>query len=253
MASTAAYRQPLRVWRRYFSDFIQGPSAPGPVQSSIFFDFRVVHGDALLGERLRDHVLAQLADERGFLNFVVNQIVTNRPPIGFFGSFVVEKSGEHKDQLNLKARGINPLVDLVRFFAFEKGCRETGTLERIAALRETHATVREYADVLVQALDFLLLLRVHSQYRQESAGTPVPQCLHHAEPADQPRKAHDQGGLPVDLAGAGPGPRALQDRRTVAAAMWPFRRPRGATTGPGPAAPGRDALRRDRHRADGPR
>jgi CBS domain-containing protein len=99
--------------------------------------------------------------------------VTNRPPIGFFGSFVVEKSGEHKDQLNLKARGINPLVDMVRFFALEKGTRATGTRERIEALRETHFIVREDAEELLQALDFLLLLRAHSQFRQAGDGAPI--------------------------------------------------------------------------------
>jgi CBS domain-containing protein len=170
MAANPTWCQPLRVWRRSFSDWILSPAGGGPMQTAVFFDFRVVHGDALLGERLRDHVVSQVADQRPFLAYVVNQIVTNRPPIGFFGSFVVEKSGEHKDQLNLKARGINPLVDMVRFFALEKGCRATGTLERLEALRETHTLVREYAEELAQALDFLLLLRVHSQFRQASDG-----------------------------------------------------------------------------------
>jgi CBS domain-containing protein len=173
MAANPLWRQPLRTWRKYFTDWIQNPTAEGPLQSAVFFDFRVVHGDALLGERLRDHVVAQLADQRTFLNYVVNQIVTNRPPIGFFGNFVVDKSGEHKDQLNLKARGINPLVDMVRFFALEKGIRTTGTLERIEALRETHTIVREFAEELEQALDFLLLLRVHGQFRQLSDGAPL--------------------------------------------------------------------------------
>jgi CBS domain-containing protein len=173
MASNQLWRQPLRVWRRYFSDWIQDPRGPSPIQSSVFFDFRVVHGDELLGERLRDHVVSVLDDQPLFLNYVVNQIVTNRPPIGFFGSFVVDKSGEHKDQLNLKARGINPLVDLVRFFALEKGIRATSTAERIDALRETHTIVREFADELKQALDFLLLLRVHTQYRQLNDGVAL--------------------------------------------------------------------------------
>jgi CBS domain-containing protein len=173
MAVNPLWRQPLRVWRKYFTDWIQSPTGKSPLQTAIFFDFRVVHGDALLGDRLRDHVVAQLADQRVFLNWVANQIATNRPPIGFFGSFVVEKSGEHKDQLNLKARGINPLVDLVRFFALEKGTRESGTLERLEALRETHTLVREHADELAQALDFLLLLRLHNQYRQAGAGAAI--------------------------------------------------------------------------------
>ena len=173
MAANPTWRQPLSVWRRWFSDWIQNPAGGGPIQTAVFLDFRVVHGDGLLGERLRDHVVAQVADQPRFLDYIANQVVTNRPPIGFFGSFVVEKSGEHKDQLNLKARGINPLVDLVRFFALEKGCRATWTLERLGALRESHALVREHAEELEQALDFLLLLRVHSQYRQLSDGAGV--------------------------------------------------------------------------------
>jgi len=170
MAANPVWCRPLRTWRKYFTDWIRDPAGDSPIKTSIFFDFRVVHGDQLLGDRLRDHVVAQIEDQPHFLNYVANQIVTNRPPIGFFGSFVVEKSGEHKDQLNLKARGLNPLVDLVRFFALEKGSRATSTLERIDALRETHTVVREFADELKQALDFLLLLRVHSQYRQMSDG-----------------------------------------------------------------------------------
>ncbi len=117
--------------------------------------------------------MAQIENHPHFLTYIVNQIVTKRPPVGFFGSFVVEKSGEHKDQLNLKARGINPLVDLVRFFALEKGIRASSTLERIDALRESHPVVREFADELKQALDFLLLLRVHSQYHQMSDGVEI--------------------------------------------------------------------------------
>jgi CBS domain-containing protein len=173
MVSNPVWRRPLQAWRRHFSDWIQDPAGASPIRTSAFFDFRVVHGDELLGERLRDHVVAQIEDQPQFLNYVVNQIVTNRPPIGFFGSFVVEKSGEHKDQLNLKARGINPLVDLVRFFALEKGIRATSTVERLDALRETHTVVREHADELQQALDFLLLLRVHNQYRQMSDGVAL--------------------------------------------------------------------------------
>ena len=55
----------------------------------------------------------------------------------------MEKSGEHKDELNLKVKGIAPLVDIVRLFALEKGVRETSTLERIEALRvQAHASWR---------------------------------------------------------------------------------------------------------------
>jgi CBS domain-containing protein len=170
MASNPRWRQPLSAWQRDFADFVRAPDAPGGLGRMIFLDFRVVAGDTLLGERLRDHLVARVAERPGFLLHLAGQVAANRPPLGFFGALVVEKSGEHKDQLNLKERGIVPLVDLVRFFALEKGVRETGTVERIEALRAGHPLVREYADELLQAFEFLLLLRIHSQFRRSAAG-----------------------------------------------------------------------------------
>src|SRR5208283_2676973 len=92
-----------------------------------------------------------------------NMAVNNRPPLGFFKSFVVEKSGEHKDELNIKTKGLVPLVDIVRLCALERGIKETSTLDRIEALRERHTIIREYADEIEQAFEFIALLRIHHQ------------------------------------------------------------------------------------------
>ena len=101
---------------------------------------------------------------------MANITIQNRPPIGFFKSFVVEKSGEHKDELNLKVKGIAPLVDIVRLFALEKGVKETSTLERIEELRSRHTIIAEYADELKNAFEFVMLLRIHNQFSQIEAG-----------------------------------------------------------------------------------
>ena len=81
-----------------------------------------------------------------------------------------KKDGEHKDELNLKIKGLAPLVDILRLFALEKGIRETSTLERIETLRSMHTIVEEYADDLEQAFEFITLLRIHHQYAQISSG-----------------------------------------------------------------------------------
>ena len=88
------------------------------------------------------------------------------PPIGFLKTFVVEKSGEHKDQLNMKIKGLAPLVDLVRLFALEKGIKETSTIERINVLKDKHTIVQEYADELAHAFEFMMLLRIQHQLDQ---------------------------------------------------------------------------------------
>jgi CBS domain-containing protein len=139
----------------------------------VFFDFRPVHGEASLAEELREYLIASLRDKKVFLGYLANMAIKNAPPVGFLKSFVVEKDGEHKDELNLKVKGIAPIVDIVRLFALERGVPETSTLERIAALRESHTIVQEYADEFAHAFEFIMLLRIHHQYEQMSAGQTV--------------------------------------------------------------------------------
>ncbi len=170
MASNPQWCQPLRVWKKYFSTWVATPTPEAVLNSLAVFDFRPMNGDVLLAEQLRDHLHGLLTDQKIFLGHLANMAIKNTPPIGFFKSFVVEKGGEHKDQLNLKIKGIAPLVDIVRLFALERGVRETSTLERIETLRAKHTIVKEYADELEQAFEFITVLRIHHQYAQISSG-----------------------------------------------------------------------------------
>lgn len=170
MASNPQWRQPLRAWKKYFSDWVSTPTPEALMNSLTLFDFRPVYGEPALAEELREFLLSLLKDEKVFLGHLANMAVKNTPPIGFFKSFVVEKDGVHKDELNLKVKGIAPLVDIMRLFALEKGIRETSTLERLEALRDKHTIVSEYADDFEQAFEFIMLLRIHHQYGQIGTG-----------------------------------------------------------------------------------
>ncbi len=170
MASNPQWCQPLKVWKKYFSTWIATPTPDAVLNSVVFFDFRPMCGESMLADLLRDHLNGLLRGQKVFLGYLANMAIKNTPPIGFFKSFVVEKGGAHKDELNLKIKGIAPLVDIVRLFALEKGIRETSTLERIEALRSKHTIVEEYADDLVQAFEFIMLLRIHNQYAQIRSG-----------------------------------------------------------------------------------
>ncbi len=171
MASNPRWCQPLRVWKKYFSTWISEPTPDAILKSLIFFDFRPLHGKFRLAEELRDSFTALMESEGIFSGHMANAIMQNTPPIGFLKSFVVEKSGEHKDKFHLKVKGLTPLVDALRLFALEKGIRETSTLGRIHALKDRHATVKEYAEGLEQAFEFIMLLRIHHQFEQIKEGT----------------------------------------------------------------------------------
>lgn len=171
MASNPKWCQPLKVWKKYFSQWIYTPKGENINLSNIFIDFRGIYGDLTLEESLRDFVLSTAKDQRVFLGYLANLAVRNRPPLGFFKTFVVEKSGEHKDKLNLKIKGIAPIVDIIRLFSLEKGVRETSTLERIETLKTKHTVVRDYAEEIIYAFEFLMLLRIRHQYEQVLQGS----------------------------------------------------------------------------------
>lgn len=170
MASNPKWCQPLKVWKKYFSQWIYTPKGESINLSNIFFDFRAIYGDFSLEESLRDYLLSIVKDQKIFLGYLANLAVKNKPPLGFFKTFVVEKTGEHKDKLNIKIKGIAPIVDIVRLFSLEKGIRETSTLERIETLKNKHGVVKDYAEEIVYAFEFLMLLRMKHQYEQVIQG-----------------------------------------------------------------------------------
>lgn len=170
MASNPHWCQPLRVWKRYFARWIDEPTPEAVLKSLIFFDFRPLYGNFSLAEKLRDSLKSMLGGQAVFLGHMANQMVRNTPPVGFFKSFVVEKTGEHKDEFNLKIKGLSPLVDVVRLFSLEKGIRETSTLGRIKALRDIHPIVKQHADELEQVFEFIMVLRMDHQFGQIKEG-----------------------------------------------------------------------------------
>ena len=172
MASNPKWCQPLEVWEKYYSQWIGTPTPEAILKCLIFFDFRALHGDTSLADQLRDYLGRILKGQKIFLAHMAGVITVNRPPLGFFRTFMVDRAGEHKNELNLKLRGIGPIVDLIRFFALEEGVSETSTLERIESLRSTHPIIIELGDEIEQAFEFISLLRIHHQLDQMERNIP---------------------------------------------------------------------------------
>ncbi|RME67738.1 MAG: cyclic nucleotide-binding/CBS domain-containing protein, partial [Nitrospirae bacterium] len=170
MASNPEWRQSLSVWKRYFSDWLNTPTPKAILRSVILFDFRGVYGDLSLAEELRQFLLENLKGKDIFLLHMAKLTVNVKPPLGFFRTFVVEKSGEHKDELNLKFRIIAPMINIARLYALEMAIPETSTVERIERLKEIHPVMKDMGDELLEAFEFVMTLRLHHQYEQMLKG-----------------------------------------------------------------------------------
>jgi CBS domain-containing protein len=171
MASNPKWCQPLSVWKQYFSSWINMPSLAAARRSKIFFDFRGIAGEQALAEELRAFIGKTMDGQSGFLTAMADAAVWNRPPLGLFRSLIVEKKGEHKDELDLKTSGLVPVVDLARLLSLEAKVAETATLERLEALRGTILPkVQVNGDELAQAFEYISLLRIHHQVEQVARG-----------------------------------------------------------------------------------
>ncbi len=170
MATNPNWCQPLNVWKKYFARWISVPTADAVLKSVIFLDFRAVYGDFSLAESLRDHIFYLLRGRKDFLHFIAKMALENSPPIGFFKTLVVEKSGEHKNQLDLKTKGIALIVDIARVLALEMRVRETSTLERLDAVKDKVQIVKQHGSELEHAFEFIMFLRMRHQYEQIKEG-----------------------------------------------------------------------------------
>jgi CBS domain-containing protein len=177
MASNPKWRQPARQWGEYFDRWIRQPEPMALMLSSVFFDLRVIHGEGALLARLQEENLRKSRDNSIFLAHMVANALTHRPPLGFFRHFVLVSGGEHDKTLDLKLRGVVPVVDLARVYALAEGLDQVNTMERLRAAAGSAAVSRDGARNLEDALEFIGTLRLRHQARQIQAGQPADNFL----------------------------------------------------------------------------
>ncbi len=170
MASNPEWRQPLHLWKTYFSSWINTPTPEAILRSLIFFDFRGIHGDILLAERLRAFLGHEVRGKKMFLAHMAALAAQNRPPIDLFGKFSCEKKGPHKGQFNIKINCLCPIIDTARLAALETRLYQTSTIERLRGLKNRPATVGEFSEELGDAFEFLMSLRLRHQFEQIQEG-----------------------------------------------------------------------------------
>lgn len=178
MASNAAWRQPLREWRRAFTRWITTPEPEEVLRATIFFDLRAAGGAHWLADDLRATLAALIRGRGLFLAHMARLATQHTPALGLFGHFAVEGGGPHKGAFDLKLRGTGPLVDLVRVLALEHGVAETNTFERLRTLEATGAIAASQVGELKDALEFLMALRLRHQLAQAAQGQPPDNYLH---------------------------------------------------------------------------
>jgi CBS domain-containing protein len=172
MAANPRWRQPESVWRRYFSSWMETPQPEPVLQASLFFDLRPVAGEEEIGRGLWDWVCETAPTRILFLRHMACTAVDRPRPLGLFGGFAVERSGPHKDRLDLKAGAVLPVTHAMRVYALSLGVRDTNTLDRLRAAGERGIFTTGEVSELHDAYQLVARLRLKHQLACLDAGLP---------------------------------------------------------------------------------
>ncbi len=131
-----------------------------------------------LGRQVLD-TLAGAARSRPFLDQMMTFTLAARPPTGFVRDFVVEHTGEHKGQLNLKRGGLRPLTAIGRWAAIVTGNTRGSTQDRIRRGVEAGLFTVDESETLVGAHTEIFSLLMEREIESIRAGTALN---HHVDP-----------------------------------------------------------------------
>jgi CBS domain-containing protein len=170
MATNDKWRQPLKVWKEYFADWIDNPMAQALLNSNIFFDLEGIHGKTEFTDELQGFVAKRASDNPRFLAMMARNALGRTPPLGFFRQFVMEEDGKHDKTFNLKRRGTAPMSDLIRIHALACGSRAQNTFNRLKAIADTSLIPEDGVSNLRDAFEFIAIVRIRHQALAIEAG-----------------------------------------------------------------------------------
>ena len=170
MASNPQWCMRASDWEKTFAGWISTTSPFALRMCTIFFDFRGIAGQLENAVGLRLKLNEMTRESTYFIPQLAKNALINKPPLGFLRQIAVEKSGEHKNQVNLKLKGLTPVVDAARVLALESGITATNTMERLETVADKGKLEPEFLSELDDAYDFINFIRISHHIRSLSQG-----------------------------------------------------------------------------------
>ncbi|MEO0604155.1 MAG: DUF294 nucleotidyltransferase-like domain-containing protein, partial [Myxococcota bacterium] len=170
MANNPRWCLDLEAWTSVFDAWIQVPEPRALLHANIFFDFRALHGESSLEAQLREHVFDSVTSEGRFLPMLADNALANPAPLSFFGSFVLERTGEHQKQFDIKGRAMMPFADAARVLALEHGVREVGTIARYEAVARKVPSLAKVCTAAARAYAPLMEVRTRQGFAHTDSG-----------------------------------------------------------------------------------
>ena len=184
MATNPRWCQPLKVWKGYFDKWINKPDPEAQMLASVMFDLRPIGGHRHLFDDLQEDTLAAASKNSIFVAHMISNSLKHQPPLGLLRGFATIRSGEHKNQLDMKHNGVVPIVDLGRIYALQGQLTEVNTRARLEAAEHSGVLSSSGARDLLDAYDLIAETRLLHQAERVKNGLAPDNYLLPAELSD---------------------------------------------------------------------
>jgi len=160
MANNEEWCRSFRSWRDTIKDWINSLLPQNVRLMTIFLDFRYLYGKKSLYDLLRNFVVRNFRNSFVVLNFLVQDNLGKKVPINIFRQVQTERSGEHRNELNLKTSACVHVVDCARVFALREGLLVTNTFERLEEIGKRNILKEKDIEYITSAYETLMMLRI---------------------------------------------------------------------------------------------
>jgi len=170
MASNPKWCRSVSDWRKIIDIWIKRLDPAEVRMLTIFLDFRPVYGEALLAKSLWEQFFTSFRTPNPASHLLTDDELQYRPPLGFRNNIITEKSGPHRDEINLKTAAGVHIVNCLRIFAINYGITETSTLGRLRELVTLGAIGQDEAEYIQAAYETIMMFRIRENLRKHQQG-----------------------------------------------------------------------------------
>jgi len=161
MVRNPVWSKPVDDFRADFRRWLILRDADAFMNIAIFYDAEAVAGDPDWLAITKAELAEMMCAEPVLLAHFARAADQFASPIGLFNNLVVDKA--QGDALDLKKGGIFPVVHGIRSLAIQHKLTETNTAARAEKLAELGVLGRETARELVEALRYLMTLKLDAE------------------------------------------------------------------------------------------
>lgn len=166
MASNPKYCRRQSEWIKRCAGWIEAGSPQDLLDSSIFFDFRALSGNANLAQAVSDYVSMAAAVTPRFVALLATNAMNWKVPLSMFGGLAsTEVNG--KQVLDFKLNGTALVVDFARIYALANNITVRNTKERLEAISRLPRFGQTKAEDWVSTFEFLQTMRLKAQIDNE--------------------------------------------------------------------------------------